>query len=132
MVFETRNDQVDVYVHKIAWDFNASFHLFKQIIWMPITECTVKFWCNSTLGNALSSSKIFLIEVVVKSDPCANFFISSTPPLPGFPESLTPTPARISRIPSVVEGVCGFFLNPFLKNACSSLVIGGNWPLLKI
>ena len=76
-----------MYIIKMAWDFNASLLLFKHIIRMLVAECTVKFCCNRTLGNALSSSKIFLTEIAVKSDPCANFFFSSIPP-----------PAWISRV----------------------------------
>ena len=50
---------------------------------------------------------------ISQNDPCRRPFQVHPPPPPlssGFLESLTPAPARISRIPSVGGGeVCGFF-----------------------
>ena len=46
--------------------------------------------------------------------PLQKTFSSSTPLPPGFPGSLTPPPARISRIPS--SGGCGFFLEQPINN----------------
>ena len=79
---------------------------------MPIAECKAKFWCKQTLSNALSSSKIFLTEVMVKINPCANFF--QFPLLPANPESLTPLPWEFQN--PIRWGVVDFFWNnPFCK-----------------
>ena len=80
MVFETRNDQVNVFQGIIASVQTNNSNTDRQIYGLILMQ-----------PHALSSSNFFLTDVKAKRDPCAHFFFGLTPPPP-------PPPAWISRV----------------------------------
>ena len=88
--FINRRRQENIVSHKCIYSYLLEISernictVFRVWEWWTVTELNVR-----------------IAWIIGQNDPCRRLFQVQSPLPPGFPEYLTPPPARISRIPSV-------------------------------